>query len=526
MVHPAAMDVARPAGRWDWWTIPFEWAQSLGPVPGVVYRANRTVEVHRTHLPLLAARGYPLPALTAGIPPAPPKALTLRPWQARARTWVADRRGALIVAEPRLGKTPLALSLHEPGGLLMILAPLDVREVWLAWIDRMFPGARAETLVLEGTVPDIERLRRARFVFAHYDILMHQQVTSVRPRTLVIDEAHLLANPTSQRTKAVRFFAGLADRVITLTGTPLWNKTRGLGPLLAITNPGAWGSHHEFSQRYASPEMGEYGWIYGELSNREEFMQRRAEVVFEARWSVEAPELPATNYVVVDVPVGTDDLASLDETAAEMRDDGAGTDDNTIGALTRYRQATGIIKVDAVVARALVHQGPLVIWGWHKQRVIKKIADQLKKQGRAVFMLHGDLSVQKRTEALDSWRASPDGILCATLAVGQVGIDLSYATTAYMVEIDWTPAVNYQTTMRTFTPDRPMTIVFFRVDHPIERMLVDSVRTKMQRADVSAMPAAGSAFQIDAPQDVDDSAVLDELRAVLAAKPTDFTSWG
>ena len=72
-------------------------------------------------------------------------------------------------------------------------------------------------------------------------------------------------------------------------------------------------------------------------------MQRRAEVVFEARWSIEAPELPATNYTVVDVPVAADDLSALDETVAEMRDGAAGTDDNTIGALARYRQATGII---------------------------------------------------------------------------------------------------------------------------------------------------------------------------------------
>lgn len=517
------MDAVRAAGRWDWWTIPFEWARQLGPVPGIVYRADRTVEVHRTHLPLLATHGFPIPELTAGAPPVLSKSLTLRPWQARARTWMADRRGSLVVAEPRLGKTPLALSLHEPGGLLMILAPLDVREVWLTWIERMFPGARAETLVLEGMVPDIDKLRRARFVFAHYDILTHQQVTSVRPRTLIVDEIHLLANPTSQRTKAVKFFAGLADRVIALTGTPMWNKTRGLGPLLAITNPGAWGSYHEFSQRYASPTVGEYGWVYGELSNREEFMQRRAEVVFEARWATEAPELPATNYVVVDVDVSADDLAGLDEAAAEMRGT-LMTDDNTIGALARYRQATGVLKIDTVVERAMAYAGPLVIWGWHKQRVIKKIADRLKKQGRPTFMLHGDLSIQKRTEALDSWRASPDGVLCATLAVGQVGLDLSHATTAYVVEIDWTPAVNYQTAMRTFAPDRAMTIVFFRVDHPVERMLVDSQRTKMQRAEAAAMPAAGSAFQVDVSLDADDGMVLDELRALLASRPVDFTT--
>jgi hypothetical protein len=39
------------------------------------------------------------------------------------------------------------------------------------------------------------------------------------------------------------------------------------------------------------------------------------------------------------------------------------------------------------------------------------------------------------------------------------------------------------------------------------------------------MPAAGSAFRIDVPQDVDDGSVLDELRALLAGRSADFTTW-
>jgi hypothetical protein len=515
--------VIRPSSRWDWWQIPLEWVKALpAGIPGVLARNDGTFEVHRTHLPLLVQRGFDLglPGALAGVPPrgeaphAPPANMPWRPWQKRALDWAAPRQGSMIVAEPRMGKSRAALALHDPArGPLGILAPLDVRQVWIDAIESMFPGA--EVFCMEGRKPDVEALKTSPFIFGHYDIARDQQLTNLRIGTLIVDEAHLLANDKSRRSEGVRDFAVLAKRVVVLTGTPLWNSTKGLWPLLATANPGAWGkTSFGFKQRYCAPTQGEYGWVYGEISNEEEWHARRAEVVFQADWATERPDLPPIARRFVDVPIDAAGYGELDIAVEAMRD--ATLDDTTIGAIGRYRKLTGKLKIAAVADELLAYREPTVAWCWHKADVAKPLAKAIKERDkhRPVFMIHGDESPQKRLAAMAAWRDTPDGVLIATLAVGQVGIDLSHAKVAAFVEVDWTPAVLYQAAMRTFTPDRAMTLLFFRVEHPVEQLLVDKLTTKLARGAASSMPAAGSGFDLStSPEDA--RLLLSELEALL-----------
>jgi hypothetical protein len=507
--------------RWDWWAIPIAWVKALGPgIPGIVARNNGTFEAHRTHLPLLAARGFDVtPALPRAAPDAPrpaPGGMPWRPWQLRALPWAAARHGTVIVAEPRMGKTAMSLALHDPArGPLVVLAPRDVRPVWIEAIVRMFPGA--EVLCLEGKKPKIDEIRSAGFIFSHYDIVADQRMATFAPGTLIVDEAHLLSNDQSRRSAGVRDYAVLAKRIVVLTGTPLWNSTKGLWPLLATANPGAWGkTSFQFKQRYCNPQHGEYGWVYGEISNEDEWRARRSEVVFQADWATEYPDLPKTTRSVIDVPIDAVGYGELDIAVESLRD--TTLEDTTIGAITRYRKLTGKLKVDFVAAQLLQRLGePIVAWCWHKADVAKALAKALRNGDRPVFLIHGDEPAAKRAAALDAWRDTPDGVLIATLAVGQVGIDLSHAKIAAFVEIDWTPAVLYQAAMRTFTPWRAMEIIFFRVEHPVEQMLVDKLTTKLARGAASAMPAAGSGFDLSTTDD-DPGELLDALQAMLLGR--------
>lgn len=522
MVDPLPLDRIVRSDRWDWWLVPRAWADDVGYyAPGIVIHRDGRVEVHRTHLPLFAAAGYPVPAGVEREPPEVVRGVELRPWQRRATAWAEDRRGTLIVAEPRMGKTALALTLHDPStGPLVIFAPLDVRAVWLAWVERVFPGANV--MCLEGHEIDVAGLRRADVVISHYDILAWQRISGVSIGTLIIDEIHLLSNPTSERAKAARFFAPLARRVISLTGTPLWNHISGLWPVLAATNPGAWGSTpFHFKQRYCSPTVTEHGWKYGEVSHVDEWRARCAEVVFAASWRVERPDLPPTIRRTLAAQISDDDLLHLDELAATFR---GGAGDTTIGAISRYRKATGMLKVPTAAARALAISAdePVVVWGWHKE-VIKAIAKITAKAGRATFMIHGDRAIPaaERVRRIDAWRQEPRGVLCATLAVGQVGIDLSHARRAIMTEMDWTPVVDYQGEMRTFDPARVMLIDYIAAGHPVEVMVTDHVVRKLERAEAAAMPAAGSDFSI-ASNDWDDGDLLAELDGILAHSSARF----
>lgn len=511
----------KPSGRWDWFTVPLDWIKMLGPgVPGLVARNDGTFEVHRSHLPLLEAQGL-LPidrevdvddGAVASMPA--PVAMPWRPWQKRALAWANPRRGTIVVAEPRLGKTRTSLALHSPkSGPLVVLAPLDVRQVWLDAIESMFPGA--EVYCLEGRKVDADRLKAADFVFGHYDIVHDQRLTSYAPGTLIVDEAHLLSNDKSRRSSGVRDYAVLANRVIVLTGTPLWNSTKGLWPLLATANPGAWGkTSYVFKQRYCEPTYGEYGWVYGEISNEEEWRARREEVVFQADWATEYPDLPPPKRTFIDVPIDAVGYGELDIAVESLRD--ATVEDSTIGAITRYRKLTGKLKVNFVAGQLLQRDEPVVAWCWHKTEVAKVLAKAIRERNddRPVFLIHGDEPARKRAATLDAWRDTRNGILIATLAVGQVGIDLSHAQICAFVEVDWTPAVLYQALMRTFDPRRLMEAIFFRVEHPVEQMLVDKLTIKLARGSASAMPAAGSSFDLSTPTE-DTAELLASLQTLL-----------
>lgn len=507
----------RPADRWDWWELPREWIAAVGAAPGVVYRANGGVEVHRTHLPLLAAAGYPVPPTVDPDPGEGRLGVTYRPWQRRAAAWMANRRGVMLAVSPRLGKTLCALTQHDPNtGPLVILAPLDVRQVWLDAVEAVFPGI--DVLALEGHTVDPDAIKSASVIFGHYDILSHQRVASLAPGTLIVDEVHLLSNPKSQRATAVRYFATLAKRVITLSGTPLWNTTAGLWPLLAVTNPGAWGNKpHDFMQRYCTPTLSEHGWRYGEVSNVDEWLLRRHEVVFEATWKTEMPDLPPVQRHRVLAPC---DPHVLDRAVAELEAahaTGRG-DESMIGAIARYRKQTGMLKVPTAVDRALGQETPVVLWSWHKD-VAKKIAVATQAAGRPSFMIHGDLSAQKRLASIAAWRETPDGVLAATLSVGQVGIDLSHAPRAIVVEWDWTPAVMYQGEMRTFpgnNPTRSHDVTQITLDHPVENLVLDHVNRKVDRGAAAMMMAAGDDFSV-AENANDGANLLDDFARIFDA---------
>lgn len=515
----------RSANRWDWYEIPLDWVQTLGPVPGLVIRNGRgsrptTYEIHRTHLPLLAQRGLDVSTVADAPVNAPTvvNGVELRPWQVTGHAWLKPRRGAIVADTMRLGKTAMSLTLHDPSvGPLMILAPLDVRRVWVNWVTRLFPGA--SIYMIEGLAIDPDRLKAADVIFGHYDIVAAHRLTSLRPGTLIIDEAHLLANIKSRRTEGVRFFTGQAHRVLVLTGTPLWNRTRGLWPLLAMTAPGAWGKPFDFLQRYCSPTLGEYGWQYGALSHDEEWYARQREVVLARSWREVRPDLPPPTYRRVTVGVDRDLAVQLDDAAAEL----ASNVDSTIVAIGRYRSLLGMLKARKAVSLALEYDDRSIIWTWHKT-VASEVCRQVVDAGRPAFMISGKEKVEKRLAAIDAWSSTPGAILGVTLAVGQVGLDLSAAPRSFFAEIDWTPVVLSQAAMRAFDPTRGMEATFVAADHPVDNLLVDKVLLKLNRAEVTHMAAADGDFHMgeEAVDGGDGGDLLAHLDEIVAQSAADF----
>ncbi len=494
----------------DWYRADPACMPLVGHLPGVIYD-RRGVWLHRTHIPALQDTPMVVDNVWSHPPSQVPSVenVRLRPHQVEAIHFVNSRRGSLLAFEMRTGKTAAAVFAHDPArGPLLIVAPLNVRSVWLDWIHRRWP--LAEPYVVEGLTYDRERFLHAPIIFAHYEVLRKHTTLGITPGTMVLDECHLLANPRSLRTKACLMYASLARKVIALSGTPQWNRPAGLWPLLAACNPGAWGRYNDFGKRYGAPVQNGWGVKFTGSSNEDEFRIRTEEVMLVRRWADVQADLPPISRSVEVVPIAPEQRLLLDRAAETERDH---LHRSIIGEMSVFRRLAGEAKVALAVdlaQRVLDEVQPVVVWTHHRS-----VANAIHKCLEGSILITGDVPILERNARLEAWQhGRHPNALIITLAVGQVGIDLSRSHHAVFAEVDWTPAVVYQAEMRTFDPARPMAASYIVIDHEIERLLLEAILSKADDAERMGLPPTEVARTLaNVFGSADDAGTLDQLMA-------------
>lgn len=458
----------------EWFNLDDAAMKALVHAPGVrLYR--KRWQAHRS---LVTLAGVRLPELRH--PPAAvdattnPLGFTLRPHQHVGVDFLLSRRGSLLADEPRVGKTLTALMAHKCAGAapgrLVILCPLIAREVWVSWAKKVFPDTPIG--VLTGRKFDLATATQP-IVIGHYDVLAAWQ--SGNPiGTLILDEAHVLSNERSQRTRAAVLLGSRATRVIAITGTPIWNRPIGMFPILGLIAPGGFGDRKLFGQRYCAPTVTPHGTKYDGISNEDELRQRLDTLMIRRLWKDIQHDLPPINRVTVVAELNPEQRKRADIAAAEAHTT------VTAASLAVLRQAFALVKVKPAVEAAtevLLRNDPVVVWAWHKQTA-RAVHKALGAAGHTSFLMTGDISQTQRDEMIGQWRQHPHAALVVTLAVGQVGIDLSHARDCVFAELDYTPALITQAEMRTFAPSRSMTATYVVADHDSDLRLVRALHEK------------------------------------------------
>jgi superfamily II DNA or RNA helicase len=490
----------------DWFSVPQEVIRPIAQSPGIKVLSAKGApifSIHRSMLPLIdtdeAVRildsiqgngDWPArDALTQ------PLGFTLKRTQHQAVDYIRARRGTLLGDEPRVGKTLAAAYSHEPAlGKLVVVAPLMVREVWLSWLRRIWPGE--EIGIMTGRTFDPKEASKP-IVFGHYDILYHWQ-SGDRIGTLILDEAHALTNPRSRRTLAAMMLASRAARVVAATGTPIWNMPAGLWSVLGLVAPGAFGSYHDFCMRYGAPVPTAYGNQYTGLSNGAELSARLTEIMIRRRWKDVAADIPPITRNTIVVNLTPAQRRKLDMEAERLRDS---VKTNTAASLARYRAALSTIKVATTAEKAAEFMAlgePVVVWTWHRDTA-DKIVERLIADGYQAIGMTGDDSIPRREKLIEQWKGLPNATLVTTMSVAQVGIDLSHSHLTIFAEIDYTPPMIAQAEMRTFAPTRPMNATYIVADHYVDRKIVTALARKLDAASpVDLGTGEGAIASIDA----------------------------
>jgi SNF2 domain-containing protein/helicase-like protein len=510
-----------PTKKRDWFAVDWETATPLYGLPGIQLDGGKIL-CHRSMLALLETPEASQFLLSRGCDSsvwASRDAWTerlgfkLRTTQQQAIDFLSTRRGGLLGDEQRLGKTLSAIMCHVGvRGPLWIIAPLSTRAVWLGWLKRVFPQHADNIGLVTGRKFDPAILKKP-IVFGHYDVIHHWQGCH-KIGTLILDEAHLLTNKDARRSEAAALLARWSDQVIALTGTPIWNLPPNLWNVAGLVAPGAFGSYYDFSMRYGAPESTGHGVKFTGLSNDAELRVRLNEIMLRRRWIDCHDDLPPISRSVVVAEVDDADRRRLDIFAGKL----AAERTNTIGTLAAYRKEVTRLKVSTTIGQALktIQAGePVVIWTWHREfaeALYTLLSPEKNRPGS--FLIHGEINSDERERRMNAWRGSETPkALIATMAVAQVGIDLSHARSAIFAEIDYTPTILGQAEMRTYSPTRAMDITFIVANHLIDQRLVKALVHKLAAADPLGVAAASDAIDalreaVMGPTDVGD---LDRL---------------
>ncbi len=382
------------------------------------------------------------PALFAG---------ELRPFQQVGLRWLLLTPRALLADEMGLGKTVQALACAAQEGIfpLLIVPPPHLCRNWLAETLRFLrvKGRQPKVHIIKGLTP--YPLPEADVYILHYLLLRgwKQALPSMRFHTVIFDEIQELRRTGSEKYSAASLLSESCQRVIGLSGTPIYNYGSEIWNVINILDYHFLGDWETFSREWctgygsrivAKPDL------LGDHLRREGLMLRRTkqEVL---------PELPEKRRLVQEIDA--DDalyarlMAPVWEKLYRWRRDQALTP--SARALLEdqisqdARQATGLAKGPYVCqfVKALVNAGEKVLLFAHHHAVMDLYRDELKNE-RPVFITGRETAARKEDAADRFMTGKTD--LCIVSMRAASGLNLQRATCVVFGELDWSPAVHAQ----------------------------------------------------------------------------------
>jgi hypothetical protein len=292
-----------------------------------------------------------------------------------------------------------------------------------------------------------------KIVVIHYDIV-HAWLSVLLawgPRTLGIDEGHLLANPKSRRSKAVAELAASCRYKIILTGTPLTNRPQDLYGVVEAVSPGRFGGAFvdretgvlqtrfpKYGVRYCAGHQKQIPgkdmkvvWDWSGASHEKELARRMEFMMLYRTKEQLGIELPPIRTIVVELDVSAKYVTRL--SGDFFKNKKAVRASLAAAADGKFGQAVQGCIDDASA-------GHKKVAFTHRRSIAEAMAVQLNAKGIAADFIHGEVPQAKRDEILTRARNHVGGfVLCCTIDTCGTGIDLTFAAIADFVELTYEP---------------------------------------------------------------------------------------
>ncbi|MHB8585356.1 MAG: DEAD/DEAH box helicase [Thermoplasmatota archaeon] len=433
----------------------------------------------------------------------------LRPYQRDGVEFLLRRNLSAILADDMgLGKTVMAIAaIQAAGERAFVVGPANVLYNWADEIQR-FTGA----------APLVYHQSRFRgntgspWLITTYDSLRtlsatDSEVTS-RP-ILILDEAHYIRNPETQRNKLVRALP--QTRRILLTGTPLVNGIEDYYELLREVGVSPWGSRQAFRDAWVVDNalFDRYAQVRNATAKLLQQVTRHV-LLRRKKEDVLADLPPRTIRVVRDElpPAELQKYQQLEDYARRTLETSKG-EAAIFAALHALRHHLAIARVPTVLERVqeLLQAGESVVV---YSQYLEPLRLLLKDLGEGAAMLEGATPPRERLHLAKALGQGSLKVLLAQMDAGGIGLNFTGARFVLFVHLGWTPSGHAQAIDRTHRigQDRPVLVEFFVTPGTVDERLARILLRK--EADQNLVLA-------------DDSDVLNrnELARVLLEKPVE-----
>lgn len=383
----------------------------------------------------------------------PPKSYfdgDLMPFQQRGLAYLMANERALLADEMGLGKTVQAIALlasTRQFPALLVVPPHLLRN-WQRELSRFLvlpEGLRMH--VIKGLKP--YDLPEADVYLIHYLLLRGWKgvLPNLGFQTLIFDEIQELRRAGTEKYSAASLLSSACERVVGLSGTPIYNRGGEIWNVINILDFHFLGSWESFSREWCDG----YGRgivlkpdLLGEHLRREGLMLRRTK-------SEVLPELPPKRRLVQEIDADDALYDRMVRTALEklriLRDD------ETLTASKRAileeqvsqeeRQATGLAKATYVSAfvKALLDNDEKVLLFAHHHAVMDTYRKELRADAPA--FITGRETEEQKDRAARRFMQGETNLCCVSLR-SAAGLNLQRATCVVFGELDWSPAVHSQ----------------------------------------------------------------------------------
>ncbi len=375
----------------------------------------------------------------------------LREFQQAGFSWLCRTERALLADEMGLGKTVetlAALSWLKAFPCLVVVPPHLIRN-WQSEIQRFLrlEGRSPRVHVIRGLRP--YALPQADIYLIHYLLLRGWKFSlpTLSFRALVFDEIQELRRGGTEKYSAASLLANASDRVIGLSGTPIYNLGGEIWHVTNILDYHFLGDFDSFSREWCTgygnavvlrPEL------LGDHLRREGLMLRRTKKDV-------LPELPDKRRLVQEIDADSTLYTRLMQPVLlKMK---AWRDSESLSASQRAllegeisqeeRQATGIAKAPYVsqFVRALVESGEKVLLFAHHHAVMDVYRKELRTLSPA--FITGRETPAKKSDSADRFMNGRTNLCVISLRAAS-GLNLQRGSCVVFGELDWSPAVHSQ----------------------------------------------------------------------------------